>query len=196
MTEVDISETTIPKSDQINADHLRGGKTLTIKITNVTKVNDPQQPIVINYEGDNGLVYRPGKSMRRVLEQVWGRKGKDYIGRSLTLFCKEDVKFGGETKGGVRISHMSHIEGDKDIILTESRTTRKPFRVKPLKTSEVKAAPSIPPVGDNVEISGALAAAKGVSAYKKWLDTVKDEDRDTVKQHHQEWSKIAKEAGE
>ena len=62
---MDLSQTIIPKSDQLNADDLIAGPR-TIRITAVSTGN-AEQPVVINYEGDNGRPYKPSKSMRRIL---------------------------------------------------------------------------------------------------------------------------------
>lgn len=126
----DLRATIIPKSDQLNADDLIG-TTKTIKITKVSLAAG-EQPIAINYEGDNGKPYLPCKSMRRVLVNVWGPDGNSYIGRSLTLYRDEKVKFGGLDVGGIRISHMSHIDKEITMALTATRANRKPFTVKPL----------------------------------------------------------------
>lgn len=115
----DLSDTIIPKSDQLNADQLLGGP-LTITVTNVRRVSE-DQPVVINYEGDNGRPYKPCKSMRKVLIFGWGPDGTQWIGRSMTLFNKADVKFGGMEVGGIRISHMSHIDGDIKISVTSTK---------------------------------------------------------------------------
>jgi hypothetical protein len=127
----DLRTTIIPKSDQLNADDLIGGRTLTIKVTKVSLAAG-DQPVIIHYEGDNGHPYKPGKSMRRVLVHVWGPDGNAYIGRSMTLYCDEKVQFGGMAVGGIRISHMSHIEAPVTMALTATRASRKPFTVKPL----------------------------------------------------------------
>lgn len=127
----DITSTTEPKSDQLNADSLIGGKTLTIKVTAVSLVLG-EQPVIINYENDNGRPYKPGKSMRRVLIHVWGTDGNNFIGKSMTLYCDEKVTFGGMAVGGIRISHMSHIDKPITMALTTTRANRKPFTVKPL----------------------------------------------------------------
>ena len=42
------------------------------------------------------------------------------------------VKFGGLEVGGIRISHMSHMNGEMTMALTATRAVRKPFTVKPL----------------------------------------------------------------
>ena len=124
-------ETIVPKSDQLNADDLIGGQTKTIKVTKVS-ILAGEQPVALSYEGDNGKPYKPGKSMRRVLVNCWGGDGNLYIGRSMTLYRDDNVKFGGVDVGGIRISHMSHIAEPITMALTATRASRKPFQVKPL----------------------------------------------------------------
>lgn len=131
----DMLSTVIPKSDQLNFDDLSGGRTVTILITKISgKSGD--QPICINYENDNGKPYYPCKSMRRVLIHNWGPNGSEYVGRSLTLYGDPAVKFGGLEVGGIRISHMSHINKEVTMALTATKASRKPFTVKPLVISE------------------------------------------------------------
>ncbi len=124
----------VPKSDQLNADDLIGGQSKTIKITKVT-IHAGEQPVALHYEGDNGKPYKPGKSMCRVLVFNWGSDANLYVGRSLTLYRDDKVKFGGIEVGGIRISHMSHINESRTMALTSSRAQRKPFTVKPLMGS-------------------------------------------------------------
>ena len=127
----DLSQTIAPKSDQLNADDLIGGPR-TIRVTNVSKMREPDQPIAINFEGDGGKPYKPGKSMRRVLVRVWGNDGMAYVGRRMTLYRDDNVQFGGVAVGGIRISHMSDITSAVTMALTVTRANRKPFTVKPL----------------------------------------------------------------
>jgi len=136
----DLLKTIIPKSDQLNADDLIGGNK-TIKITKVSLAAG-EQPIAINYEGDGGKPYLPCKSMRRVLVNVWGGDGNSYIGRNLTLYRDEKVVFGGLAVGGIRISHMSHIDKDVTMALTATRASRKPFTVKPLVVERAAGKPA------------------------------------------------------
>ncbi len=131
--------TIVPKSDQMNADDLLGGQSKTIKITKVSLLAG-EQPVSLNYEGDNGKPYKPCKSMRRVLVNVWGGDGNKYIGRSLTLYRDDKVKFGGADVGGIRISHMSDIAEPVTMALTASKAVRKPFTVKPLTPNGAPAA--------------------------------------------------------
>jgi hypothetical protein len=48
----------------------------------------------------------------------------------MTLFRDDSVLFGGIAVGGIRISHLSHIEKDLTLALTVSRASRKPYTVK------------------------------------------------------------------
>jgi hypothetical protein len=128
---MNLAETIIPKSDQLNADDLISGP-ITVKVTAIKGSNEPQQPVSIHYEGDNGKPYKPCKSMRRVLVSAWGANGLDYVGRSMTLYRDDSVVFGGIAVGGIRISHLSHIEKDLTLALTVSRASRKPYTVKKL----------------------------------------------------------------
>lgn len=131
---MNIAETIAPKSDQLNADDLISGP-ITIKVTAIKGSNEPQQPVSIHYEGDNGKPYKPCKSMRRVLVSSWGANGADYVGRSMTLYRDDSVMFGGIAVGGIRISHLSHIEKDLTLALTVSRASRKPYTVKVLNVA-------------------------------------------------------------
>jgi hypothetical protein len=137
-TAPDIGTTIEPKTDQLNADFLIAGP-ITITVTKVTKVAAKEQPIWINYEGDDGKPYKPGLSMRRALFLIWGRDGASYVGRRMTLFREPSVKFGGDVVGGIRISHMSDI-GDQPVtvMLTVTRGQKKPFTVQPLKDAPPK----------------------------------------------------------
>ena len=135
-------KTVEPKSSQLNADDLIAGQSKTIKITKVEIVNG-DQPVAISYENDNGKPYLPCKSMRRVLIHCWGGDGAKYIGRSINLYCDPEVKFGGMAVGGIRISHMSHIDKEITVMLTATRANRKPFTVKPLVVQNQEAAPRL-----------------------------------------------------
>lgn len=129
---MDLKTTIAPKSDQLNADDFIGNEQKTIKITDIKGHTDPQQPVAINFEGDNGKPYKPCKSMRRVLVSAWGGDGKQYIGKSLTLYKDASVLFGGVAVGGIRISHMSNLLQPMTIALTASKASRKAFTVQPL----------------------------------------------------------------
>ena len=134
---IDVGATIAPKSDQLNADDLIvGPRTITLTAVKArASTGQGDQPIALCFEGDGGKPYLPCKSMRRVLVHCWGRDGAAYVGRALTLYRDETVAFGGATVGGIRISHMSHIDRAVTMSLTASKASRKPFTVKPLATT-------------------------------------------------------------
>lgn len=128
---VNLLPTIKPKSDQLNADDLIGGP-MTITVTKVSLCGEADQPIAVHFEGDGGKPYKPCKSMRRVMVNVWGSDGNEFVGRSMTLYRDEKVVFGGAPVGGIRISHMSDIDREMTMALTATRAQRKPYTVKPL----------------------------------------------------------------
>jgi hypothetical protein len=78
--------------------------------------------------------------MSRVLVAAWGADANKYVGRSLTLYRDPTVKWAGMEVGGIRISHMSHIERDMVMALTATKGQRKPFMVKPLAETKPNTA--------------------------------------------------------
>lgn len=126
---MDISETLAPSSDQLDAVDLLGGPR-TFTITDVSK-GSAEQPVNISL-AEFPRVWRPGKSMRRVLAACWGTDGKAYIGRRVTLYCDPEVMFGKDKVGGTRISHLSDISATKRIPLLISRGKSATYVVEPL----------------------------------------------------------------
>lgn len=192
----DLSKTIAAKSDQLNADDILGNP-ITIKISRVSG-SDGEQPISVHYEGDNGKPWKPCKSMRRVLVNVWGKDGNSFVGRSLTLYRDDKVKFGGLEVGGIRISHASHIDAPITMALTASKANKKPFTVKPLASDKAteKAAESTLPqsIIDKLMTNGQAAASKGVASYTEWLKPLDDKAKAVIKHMHKEWSALAKES--
>ena len=133
---IDMSQTIIAKSDQLNSDDLMGGS-IDIKITGVSVVAN-EQPTSIHYEGDNNKPWKPCKSMCRVMVAVWGLDGQAYIGQSLRLYRDPDVKWGGANVGGIRITHMTGIDSKKIMPLTVTRGNKKPYTVEPLVVAQPK----------------------------------------------------------
>lgn len=124
-----------PRSDQLNADSLIAGPK-TITITDVHIKSGQDQPVTIRYEGDDGKPWKPCKSMSRVLVAVWGPDAAKYVGKSATLYRDPKVKWGGMEVGGIRISHMSHIERDMVLALTVTKGKREHTTIKPLVLSK------------------------------------------------------------
>ena len=76
---------------------------------------------------------------------AWGADAKKYVGRSLTLYRDPAVKWAGMEVGGIRISHMSHIDTDMVYAATVTKGKRAPIRIKPLK-AEVAPLKVVAPV--------------------------------------------------
>ena len=132
---MDLRTTIAPKSDQLNADDLVGGAK-TIKITKVVGHESVDQPISIYFEGDNNKPYKPCKTMRRLLVQVWGYESDNYTGRSMTIYRDDSVTWAGVNVGGIRISHVSHIDKPIEVLITVAKSKRRPVTVQPLKVEQ------------------------------------------------------------
>lgn len=163
-----LRDTIVPKSNQLNSEQLLYGP-LTITVTGVARGSD-DQPITVHYRGENGRPYLPCKSMRKVLIFAWGEDGNKWVGRSMTLFNDLAVKWAGVAVGGIRISHMTHIEREISLQLTATRGKKEPFIIKMLT----------PPADDRVEkFRAALTKKAGeglaaiVDAWGKTPDDIK-----------------------
>lgn len=177
-----LSDTIVPKSDQLNAEQLLGGP-ITITLTGVRRGTD-DQPVILNYEGDDGRPYKPCKSMRKVLIFAWGDDGREWVGRSMTLYNNPDVKFGGVKVGGIRISHMSHIERDIALSLTATKGKKETYTIKKLDAQQADpnwlndALDTIADAPDMAALKkafdDAITAAKGDRFAKDKIIAVKD----------------------
>ena len=146
----DMTSVIQPKTDQLNADSLLTGP-ITVTITDVTIRPGTEQPVSIFYSGDNGKPYKCCKSMARVLVHCWGADANEYKGRSMTLYCDPKVKWGGMEVGGIRISHMSHIDRPMTMALTASKSKRELFTVMPLgKEPPTRKAPTPKEIADGL----------------------------------------------
>lgn len=156
---MDLSDTIAANSDQLDAvDLIAGPRTFTIE--KVSK-NNGEQPVNITLV-EFPRVWRPSKSMRRVLVACWGVDASEYAGRRVTLYCDPTIRFGGQEVGGTRVSHLSHLDAPKKVALLVSRTKTESFVVQPL----VETAPPAP---EQVDWDAELAASAGDVAALKAL---------------------------
>jgi hypothetical protein len=172
---MDMTSVIQPKSDQINADDLISGP-MTVTIDSVNVEAKSEQPVSIKLQG-TPKVFRPCKSMARVMVQAWGADASKYAGRSMTLYRDPKVKWGGMEVGGIRISHMSHIDAPLSLMLTQTRSQRAPFKVAVLA-----AATTTPQAPDNADQLARDAASKGKAAFTAWWNSEEGKScRDAVK---------------
>lgn len=168
---VDLKPTILAKSDQLNADDLMGGP-ITVKITAV-KQGNKEQPITINYEGDNNRPYKPCLSMRRLLVAIWGDDGSKYVGKRMTLYRDPKVTWAGEEIGGIRISHIEGITQDQRIALQVTKGKKAPYIVKPLQNVQDKAPVQQNPQQDPMtldewnDLQNAINAAQNMDELEK-----------------------------
>ena len=123
-----IDKSSDPKSDQLNADDLFSGP-MTVTITGIG-YSDTYAKTELHLAEKKP--YRICTGMKRLLDLLWGRGYEKWIGRKLTLYRDPDVKYGGELKGGIRISHASHIEVSVTSLVTVSRNKRHPHTIHPI----------------------------------------------------------------
>jgi hypothetical protein len=136
--EDDLSNTIIPKSDQLNADHfIAGDRTFTIE--RVTKKDSREQPVSVFFEGEQ-LPWKPCLSMRRALGIVWGMDKSAYTGRKITLFRDPTAPWGGAQVGGIRIKAMEGIDKPVSMSLTKNSKERANFTVQPLVVKDADTA--------------------------------------------------------
>lgn len=157
---MDLTESTAPRSDQQNYDaYLAGPRTVTIE--KVTAGND-EQPVDIHLAEFPGRPYKPSKSMRRVLVAAWGPQSANYAGRRMTLYGDPDVKFGGIVVGGIKISHLSHIDKTLKLALTVSKGKRAAHIVEPLVEAPGPSPSPPEPTAEQVATSTDLAQLRAM----------------------------------
>lgn len=186
----DLRPTIVPKSDQLNSEQLLSGP-MTITVTEVTIGAGAEQPVSIHYEGENGRPYKPCKTMRKVLIFAWGSDGRDWIGRSMTLYNDPNVRFGGEEVGGIRISHISDIERDVQVSLTATRGKKTLHKIKRLEVIDGAELERLA----KLEGAGFDAAEMGLEALAKfWKSLSKPDQAHFAAMKDSEWKPRAESA--
>lgn len=161
---MDISDSLAANSNQQNADeYLSGPKTLTVS---EVKKGSAEQPVEVHLVEFPGKPFKPAKSVRRVLAAAWGTDASQWAGRRLTIYCDPGVKYAGKAVGGLRVSHVSHIDKPVTVALTVTRGKREPFTVQPL----VEAAYS--PSQDFIALM--QAATTGPEKNEIWQQATED----------------------
>lgn len=151
----DLRSTIIPRSDQLNSEQLLGGP-LVITVTDVRAGSGEDQPVSIYHDTDPARPFKPCKTMRKVLILAWGPDGRQWIGRSMELYCDQAVKFGGEEVGGIRISRLTDIPKGIKVSLTATKGRKALHEIGLLKLSE-----------ELHDVLAAIGAAEGKEGLKK-----------------------------
>jgi hypothetical protein len=153
---MDLTPSIIPKSDQLNADEIMAPVTYTIREVKAGSVEQPFDFMLV----ETDRAYRPSKTMRRVIVAAWGAEAANYAGRRLTLYREPTIKYGGVEVGGIRISHMSHIDGPVEVMAQTTRGKREKFTVQPLES----AAPAAGNSAESPSLPGQSAADEPAAA--------------------------------
>ena len=174
---MNIAGTTAPKSDQQNFDDYAAGPK-TVTVTEV-KQGSTEQPVELHLAEFPGRPFKPSKSMRRVLIACWGSEASVYAGRKMTLYGDPEVKFGGQTVGGIRIGALSHIDKPVTVALTVTRGRRAPFTVQPMATKNESGRDWLKELaeadGDRELIYALGMAAKTAGATEQVLSVIRAE---------------------
>ena len=130
-----------PRSDQINADDFLGSpRTYTIA---GVRPGTAEQKYDVLLAGED-RVWRPPLTVLRLLMAAWGDEADVWKGRQVTLYRDASVKFGPDDVGGIRVSHMSHLPGNKPFsaTVTVKRGRRAPIKVQPLVDTPTPTGPT------------------------------------------------------
>lgn len=129
----DMDAVTAAKSDQFNADDLIGSE-MTVTVAEVIIRAGTEQPVTVKLVGQN-KVFRPCKTVARIMKAAWGPDSSVYPGRSMVLYTDPEVTWGGMKVGGIRVRAVSHIAEPLVIALQEKKGSKKITTVRPLQVA-------------------------------------------------------------
>jgi hypothetical protein len=130
---MDLTSSAAPRTDQQNYLNYKDGPK-TVTISHVKRGTD-EQPVEVHLVEFPGQPWKPAKGMINVLMGAWGKKSDTYTGRKITLYGDPKVRFGSDVPGGIRISHLSHIDKPVRVMIRLSKGKTGPFTVQPLVTA-------------------------------------------------------------
>ena len=137
---MDITDALAPASDQLDAIELVSPRTFTIDTGSRLGQREGKTVAEIRLV-DFPRVWRPSKGMLDALVAAWKTTdATQWVGHSLTLYNDPEVMFGREKTGGVRVSHVSHIDKPMVVTIRAGSGRTKPWRLQPL-TETAPAAP-------------------------------------------------------
>lgn len=143
LTAEQLQRATQAKSDQLNSCDLLGGP-IVAKILDV-KSGSADQPVIIVIDSWP-QPWKPSKTSLRVLCACWGGDPQQWIGRYAVLYNDESVTWGGEAIGGIRASHLSHIDGRKSISVNAKKGKKAAQIVEPYYPEDQQASAPQQPV--------------------------------------------------
>lgn len=141
----DITDTLKADSTQLNAIDFPPGTSRTYTIESVRVVPGAKdRPVNIRLAEDpDGREFRPSKGMRRILAACWGPDSDTWVGKRFTIYADPSVRYAGKSIGGLKVSHVSHIDAAKKLPLRESESVTTIHTVQPLVEAPRASKPSL-----------------------------------------------------
>lgn len=202
----DVAKYAVPRSDQINADDLVAGP-MTVTVARVRDKGGVEQPVEVFLE-EVDRVWRPCKTTLRTLIYGWGTRTGQWKGRQVRLYRDPTVTWAGEAVGGIRISHMSDLDGDLArgfvLSLAKSKKAKGAVEVRPLKRQGAQQAREPEPAPEETTraappellAKAELAAQQGTVTLEGWWKNSSKEDRLALQRHLGDLKAKAKQADE
>lgn len=136
---MDITDALAPTSDQLDAIELAHPRTFTIDTGSRLGKREGKVVAEIRLVGFD-RVWRPSKGMLDLLAACWTTDAKTWVGHRVTVYNDPDVMFGREKVGGIRVSHLSHIDGPRDVKIRASGSAgrKQMWHVEPLTDAAPK----------------------------------------------------------
>lgn len=157
---MDVSETLIPNSDQLDAADLAASGPRIFTIERVVVKAGAEQPVDVHFK-EFPRPWRPGRNMRRVLAHIYGKDSSKWVGHKIELYYDGEVIFGKEKVGGSRIGRATGIDGPVKAPIIVGRGKRGTWLVKPLV--DAPATPKPEPLTDAM-----IACADDVAQLGAW----------------------------
>lgn len=134
---MDITAALAPKSDQLDAIELVQPRTFTVDTGSRVGQRDGRAVVEIRLV-DLDRVWRPSKGMLDVIAACWGLDSSKWVGHRVTLYNDREVKFGPDKVGGTRISHISEIDGPRNLQIRGAGSSgrKQMWHVEPLPPLE------------------------------------------------------------
>jgi len=160
---MDLTETTIAKSDQLNADDLLSGPR-TFTVAEVREGDDDQPVKIFLAEWPGNRPFKPCKTVRRILLAAWGKESDDWPENPrMTLYRDAETTWAGQAVGGIRVSHLSGI-GDQPfkVALQKSKREKVLYTVDPLPDATTDPSPEelAAQIADGIDASTTEAEAR------------------------------------
>lgn len=186
---MDLTKALAPKSDQLDFADLEGSAPQIFTISKVAENGSEladQQPVNITLE-EFPRVWRPAKSMLRVLADNWGKDVSVWIGRRVELYGDPNVYFGKEKRGGTRISRLSHIRSRKSTLVNPRGGKGAYWSVEPLPDAPTPPKPDPNLLDTSSPLAKQMYAAIKASDIPQaevmvWISNVIGRDVDETKQ--------------